>query len=206
MYRWEITRAALEQRVVAIVRSDTYDGAAATADSLLSAGISSLEISLTTPFALELVSSLRREVGAEAVIGAGTVLDAASARLAVDAGARYLVAPNLDAGVVATAHRYGVPVFAGVATPTEAVRALELGVDVLKLFPASAHEPGWVKDVRAALPQAAVLPTGGISIADAPDWIAAGAVGVGMGSALSGGDREEVAKRAADLLARLAAV
>ncbi|GCD33856.1 aldolase [Streptomyces chrestomyceticus JCM 4735] len=204
MYRWEITRAALAQRVFAVVRSETYDEASATADTLLSAGITSLEISLTTPFALEAVTTLSRELGNEAVIGAGTVLDAVSARMAVDAGARFLVSPSLDAEVIRTGHRYGVPVFPGVATPTEMVRALELGADALKLFPASAHRPDWLRDVRAALPQAPVLPTGGVTVDTAPEWIAAGAVAVGMGAALSEGDRETVAKRAADLLARLA--
>ncbi|MEU8826689.1 bifunctional 4-hydroxy-2-oxoglutarate aldolase/2-dehydro-3-deoxy-phosphogluconate aldolase [Streptomyces sp. NPDC048636] len=204
MYRWETTRAALAQRVLAIVRSDSYDHATATADSLLSAGIASLEISLTTPFALEAVTTLIREVGDDAVIGAGTVLDATSARMAADAGARFLVSPNLDAEVIRTGHRYGLPVFPGVATPTEAVRALELGADALKLFPASAYGPRWVKDVRAALPQAAVIPTGGVGVAEAPEWIAAGAVACGMGASLAEGDRDTVAKRVAELLARLA--
>ncbi|MBL1100748.1 bifunctional 4-hydroxy-2-oxoglutarate aldolase/2-dehydro-3-deoxy-phosphogluconate aldolase [Streptomyces coffeae] len=206
MYRWETTRAALAQRVLAIVRSDSYDRATATADSLLSAGIAGLEISLTTPFALEAVTTLIREVGNDAVIGAGTVLDATSARMAADAGARFLVSPSLDAEVIRTGHRYGLPVFPGVATPTEAVRALELGADALKLFPASAYGPGWVRDVRAALPQAAVIPTGGVSVAEAPEWIAAGAVACGMGASLAEGDRDTVAKRVAELLARLADV
>ncbi|MDX3229988.1 bifunctional 4-hydroxy-2-oxoglutarate aldolase/2-dehydro-3-deoxy-phosphogluconate aldolase [Streptomyces sp. ME19-01-6] len=203
MYRWEITKAALAQRVFAIIRSDSYDQATAAADTLLSAGLTTVELSLTTPFALEAITTLVREVGDEAVIGAGTVLDAASAWMAVDAGARFLVSPSLDPEVIRTGHRYGLPVFPGVATPTEMVRALELGADALKLFPASAHSPRWVKDVRAALPQAALLPTGGVTVADAPDWIAAGAVACGMGSALSEGDRDVVAKRAAELLARL---
>ncbi|MFE2225417.1 bifunctional 4-hydroxy-2-oxoglutarate aldolase/2-dehydro-3-deoxy-phosphogluconate aldolase [Streptomyces kronopolitis] len=203
MYRWEITRAALAQRVFAIVRSRTYDEASATADTLLSAGITSLEISLTTPFALEAVTTLSRELGDDAVIGAGTVLDGASARMAVDAGARYLVSPSLDAEVIRTGHRYGVPVFPGVATPTEMVRALELGADAVKLFPASAHDPSWLTEVQAALPQVPVLPTGGVTVDSAPEWIAAGAVAVGMGTALSEGDRDTVAKRAADLLVRL---
>ena len=93
MYRWEITRAALEQRVFAIIRSDSYERAASTADTLLGAGITSLEISLTTPYALDVVSTLRRETGEDTVIGAGTVLDAATARSAIDAGARFLVSP-----------------------------------------------------------------------------------------------------------------
>ncbi|MER6139730.1 bifunctional 4-hydroxy-2-oxoglutarate aldolase/2-dehydro-3-deoxy-phosphogluconate aldolase [Streptomyces sparsogenes] len=203
MYRWETTRAALAQRVFAIIRSDSYDHAAAAADTLLSAGLTTVEFSLTTPFALEAVTTLVREVGDDAVIGAGTVLDAASARMAVDAGARFLVSPSLDPEVIRTGHRYGLPVFPGVATPTEMVRAMELGADALKLFPASAHSPRWVKDVRAALPQAALLPTGGVTLADAPEWIAAGAVACGMGSALTEGDRDVVAKRVAELLARL---
>ncbi len=204
MYRWEITRAALEQRVFVIIRTESYDQAAATADMLLSAGITSMEISLTTPFALEAITTLTREVGADAVIGAGTVLDAQAARMAVEAGATYLVSPSLDAEVIRTGHRYGLPVFPGVATPTEMVRALELGADALKLFPASAYGPRWLKYVCAALPQAPVLPTGGVTLDDAPEWIAAGAVAVGMGTALAQGDRDVVAKRAADLLARLA--
>ncbi|MFG3258408.1 bifunctional 4-hydroxy-2-oxoglutarate aldolase/2-dehydro-3-deoxy-phosphogluconate aldolase [Streptomyces sp. NPDC048172] len=203
MYRWEITRAALEQRVFAIVRGESYEKATAAADTLLGAGVTSLEISLTTPFALEAISTLRRETGDDSVIGAGTVLDGASARLAVDAGARFLVSPSLDAEVIRTGHRYGVPVFPGVASPTEMVRALELGADALKLFPASAHSPRWLRDVRAALPQAPVLPTGGVTVEDAPEWIAAGAAACGMGSALTEGDRETVTKRVTELLQRL---
>lgn len=203
MYRWEITRAALEQRVFAIVRSDSYERVTATADTLLAAGITSLEISLISPHALDAVSTLRRETGDDMVIGAGTVLDAAAARAAVDAGARFLVSPALDVEVIRTGHRYGVPVFPGVATPTEAVQAMESGADALKLFPASAHDPGWLRDVRAALPQAALLPTGGVTVETAPEWIAAGAVACGMGSALSEGDRETVAKRVTELLQKL---
>lgn len=204
MYRWEITRAALAQRVFATIRSESYDQAAATADTLLSAGLTTLEISLTTPFALEAVTTLVREVGDEAVIGAGTVLDGTSARMAIEAGARFLLSPNLDEGVLRTGHRYGIPVFPGVATPTEAVRAMELGADALTLYPATAYNPGWVADVKAIIPQAAILPIGGITLTAAPDWVAAGAVAVGLGSALTDGDRETVTKRLTELLERLA--
>ncbi|WP_432092911.1 bifunctional 4-hydroxy-2-oxoglutarate aldolase/2-dehydro-3-deoxy-phosphogluconate aldolase [Streptomyces sp. bgisy100] len=204
MYRWEITRAALAQRVFAIVRTESYDQAAATADTLISGGISSLEISLNTPFALEVVTTLTREVGDDALIGAGTVLDAQTARMAIDAGARFLVSPGLDEEVIRTGHRYGIPVFPGVASPSEMMRALELGADALNLFPASGRDPRWLRDVRAELPQAPLLPTGGVSVESAPEWIAAGAAACGLGSALSEGDRTAVAKRAADLLARLA--
>ncbi|KJY43217.1 2-dehydro-3-deoxyphosphogluconate aldolase [Streptomyces sp. NRRL B-1568] len=204
MYRWEITRAALAQRIVALVRGDSYDQATVTAGTLLSAGITTLEISLTTPFALEAIATLAREVGEEAVIGAGAVLDGPSARMAVEAGARFLASPGLDPAVIRTGHRYGVPAFPGVATPTEILRALELGADALKLFPAAARHPDWVGEIRAELPQAALVPSGGISVDSAPDWIAAGAVACGMGAELSGGDRDSVAKRAGELLGRLA--
>lgn len=204
MYRWEITQAALAQRVFAIVRAGSRDRATQAAETLLSAGFRSLEISLTTPSALQVVSTLRSRVDEQAIIGAGTVLDATAARMAIDAGACFLVSPSLDAEVIRTGHRYGIPVFPGVTTPTEIVRALELGADALKLFPATTYQPSWIKDVRAALPQAALLPTGGVTVANAPDWIAAGAAACGMGSALTRGGPDEIAGRAADLLARLA--
>ncbi|SDO50553.1 bifunctional 4-hydroxy-2-oxoglutarate aldolase/2-dehydro-3-deoxy-phosphogluconate aldolase [Actinacidiphila guanduensis] len=204
MYRWEITRAALAQRVFATIRSRSYDQAAATADTLLSAGLTTLEISLTTPYALEAVTTLVREVGDDAVIGAGTVLDEVSARMAIEAGARFLLSPNLDERVLHAGHRYGIPVFPGVATPTEAVRAMELGADALTLYPATAYTPEWVGDVRAIIPQAALLPIGGITVSEAPGWVAAGAVAVGMGSALTDGDRATVTKRITELLDRLA--
>lgn len=205
MYRWETTRAALAQRVFATIRGESYDQAAATADTLLSAGLTTLEISLTTPFALEAVTTLVREVGDDAVIGAGTVLDHVSARMAIEAGAKFLLSPNLDEQVLRTGHRYGVPVFPGVATPSEAVRALELGADALTLYPATAYSPDWISDVRAIIPQAPLLPIGGITVAAAPDWVDAGAVAVGMGSALTDGDRATVTKRLTDLLDRLSA-
>lgn len=217
MYRWEITQAALTQRVLAIVRQDSAERAVATARTLLGAGITSLEISLTTPGATSAVAALSREYGGDgpgvpgrpdgpgAVIGAGTVLDAAAARAAVEAGARFLVCPHLEPEVIRTGHRYGVPVFPGVATAGEAVRALESGADALKLFPASALGPRWVTDVRAALPQAPLVPTGGITAERAPEWIAAGAVACGMGGSLAAGGEGAVRARVAALLARLAA-
>ncbi|WP_037908467.1 bifunctional 4-hydroxy-2-oxoglutarate aldolase/2-dehydro-3-deoxy-phosphogluconate aldolase [Actinacidiphila yeochonensis] len=204
MYRWEITRSVLAQRVLATIRSQSYDQAAATAELLLAAGLTTLEISLSTPFALEVVTTLVGEVGDDAVVGAGTVLDGPSARMAVDAGARFLLSPTLDEEVLRVGHRHGVPVFPGVATPTEAVRAMELGADALTLYPASAFTPGWLADVRTVLPQAPLLPVGGITVAEAPDWIAAGAVAVGMGPVLTAGDRETVMKRVTELLDRLA--
>ncbi|MEV0821766.1 bifunctional 4-hydroxy-2-oxoglutarate aldolase/2-dehydro-3-deoxy-phosphogluconate aldolase [Nonomuraea rubra] len=203
MYRWEIVQAVTEQRVFGIVRSAGPQEALAAAEAVLDAGLRAVEVALTTPRALTAVAELttRRP---EALVGAGTVLDEAAARAAVEAGARFLVSPNLHPGVIRAGHRYGVPVFPGVATPTEIVRALEEGADAVKIFPASAVTPSWLRDVRAALPQVPAIPTGGVTIDNAPAWIAAGAVACGMGSALTSGGARAAGERVASLLARLA--
>jgi 2-dehydro-3-deoxyphosphogluconate aldolase/(4S)-4-hydroxy-2-oxoglutarate aldolase len=203
MYRWEIVRAVTEQRVFGIVRTTTPEAAVEAAEAVLEAGLNAVEVALTTPRALSAVARLT-ERRPDALIGAGTVLDAAAARAAVESGARFLVSPNLHPEVIRTGHRYGVPVFPGVATPTEIVRALEEGADAVKIFPASSVSPSWLRDVRAALPQVPAIPTGGVSIDNAPEWIAAGAVACGMGSALTSGGARAAGERVTALLARLA--
>lgn len=203
MYRWEIVRAVTAQRVFGIVRSGSAEEAATGARAVLDAGLRAVEVALTTPGALTALARVRAD-RPEALLGAGTVLDGAAARAAVEAGARFLVSPSLHPEVIRTGHRYGVPVFPGVSTPTEMVRALEEGADALKLFPASAVGPPWLSDIRAALPQAPVIPTGGVTIEDAPEWIAAGAIACGMGSALTSGGATAAGERVAALLDRLA--
>ncbi|MGW4794584.1 bifunctional 4-hydroxy-2-oxoglutarate aldolase/2-dehydro-3-deoxy-phosphogluconate aldolase [Nonomuraea sp. NPDC004297] len=203
MYRWEIVRAVTEQRVFGIVRSAGPQQAVEAAEAVLEAGLRAVEVALTTPGALTAVARLA-ELRPQALLGAGTVLDAAAARAAIEAGARFLVSPSLHPEVIRTGHRYGVPVFPGVATPTEIVRALEEGADAVKIFPASSVTPSWLRDVRAALPQTPAIPTGGVTVDDAPGWIAAGAVACGMGSALTSGGARAAGERVSALLARLA--
>ncbi|MEU1721485.1 bifunctional 4-hydroxy-2-oxoglutarate aldolase/2-dehydro-3-deoxy-phosphogluconate aldolase [Nonomuraea sp. NPDC005692] len=203
MYRWEIVQAVTEQRVFGIVRAATPEAALTSAEAVLDAGLRAVEVALTTPRALSAVARLT-EQRPDALVGAGTVLDPAAARAAVEAGARFLVSPSLQPEVIRAGHRYGVPVFPGVATPTEIVRALEEGADAVKIFPASGVSPSWLRDVRAALPQAPAIPTGGVTVDDAPEWIAAGAVACGMGSALTSGGPGAAGERVAALLAGLA--
>ncbi|MGW4482328.1 bifunctional 4-hydroxy-2-oxoglutarate aldolase/2-dehydro-3-deoxy-phosphogluconate aldolase [Amycolatopsis sp. NPDC004368] len=198
-YRWEITHAALRQGVVGIVRTPDAASAVVAARAALDAGLRSIEVPLTNPGALAAIE----ELGAaypDATIGAGTVLDEASAVLAIRAGARFLVSPNVEAAVIRTAHRYGAAAFPGAGSVTEIVRALEEGADAVKVFPATALGPRWVKDVRAALPQAPLVPTGGIAPEDVPEWLAAGAVAVGMGSALTRGTAEDIRARVAAMV------
>lgn len=206
MYRFQAVEAITAQRAFGIVRAPDEQQAVAAARAALDAGLRAVEVALTGTGALAAIRRLSADAPDGTVVGAGTVLDEASARLAVEAGARFLVSPSLHAEVIRTGHRYGVPVFPGVSTPTEIVQALELGADAVKVFPASAYQPRWVADVRAALPQAPIIPTGGVTIDNAPEWIAAGALACGMGSALTSGGPAEAASRVKALLEKLAAI
>jgi len=198
-YRWEITAGALRQGVVGIVRTRDAASAVEAARAALDAGLRSIELPLTNPGALDAIAGLAAAYP-EATIGAGTVLDETSAVLAIRAGARFLVSPSVDTAVIRTAHRYGAAAFPGAGSVTEIVRALEEGADAVKVFPASALAPSWVSDVRAALPQAPLVPTGGIGPEDVPRWLSAGAVACGIGSALTRGTAAEIAARVETLL------
>ncbi|SES16344.1 2-dehydro-3-deoxyphosphogluconate aldolase / (4S)-4-hydroxy-2-oxoglutarate aldolase [Lentzea xinjiangensis] len=188
-YRYEITRAVVRQGIIAIVRTADASSAVGAAVPLLEAGLTALELPLTNPGALDAIRELRSRHPA-AVIGAGSVLDEASAVAAVRAGAQFLVAPNLEAAVIRAGHRYGAAVLPGAGTVSEVVRALEAGADAVKVFPAPA--PRWVRDVLAVLPHAPLVPTGGVAPADVPAWLEAGAVACGVGSALSRTPIEEL--------------
>ncbi|MFD4637629.1 bifunctional 4-hydroxy-2-oxoglutarate aldolase/2-dehydro-3-deoxy-phosphogluconate aldolase [Lentzea sp. NPDC058436] len=188
-YRYEITQAVVRQGIIAIVRTASADSAVQAAVPLLDAGVTSLELPLTNPGALEAIRHLRAHYPA-ATIGAGSVLDEASAVAAVRAGAQFLVAPNLQESVIRAGHRYGAAVLPGTGSVSEVVQALEAGADAVKVFPAPT--PQWVKDVLAVLPYAPLVPTGGVAPADVPAWLEAGAVACGVGSALSRTPIEEI--------------
>jgi 2-dehydro-3-deoxyphosphogluconate aldolase / (4S)-4-hydroxy-2-oxoglutarate aldolase len=204
-FRWEATTVIAQQRLVAIVRTDTAKAAEARALALLAAGVAAVEIALTTPGAFAAVEAVLDQAPPGSVIGVGTVIDPAAAAQAARLGARFVVSPNFDEEVVRTAHRHGMAALPGCATPTEALRALELGADLVKVFPAVNWTPRSVAAVLDALPQLPLVPTGGVGIADAPAWIEAGAVAVGIGGALSQGSADEIGSRAAELLAALGA-
>jgi 2-dehydro-3-deoxyphosphogluconate aldolase / (4S)-4-hydroxy-2-oxoglutarate aldolase len=188
-YRYEITQAVVRQGIIAIVRTADTASALRAAVPLLDAGITSLELPLTNPGALDAIRQLRAD-HPSAVIGAGSVLDEASAVAAVRAGAQFLVAPNLDASVIRAGHRYGAAVLPGAGSASEVVQALEAGADAVKVFPAPT--PQWVRDVLAVLPHAPLVPTGGVAPADVPAWLEAGAVACGVGSALARTPIEEI--------------
>lgn len=204
MYRWQTMSIIAEQRAIGIVRTDDAKSALTAGQQLLAAGMRTVEIALTTPGGLDAVQALAETAPPGTAIGAGTVLDATTARLAILAGATFLVSPSLDRDMIATAHRYDTAVVPGTGTATEVVAAMEAGADAVKYFPSSSVGPGQLRDLRGPLPQVPFIPTGGITVEDAPKYIAAGAVAVGVGSALTVGTDDEIAARVQGLLQELA--
>jgi 2-dehydro-3-deoxyphosphogluconate aldolase/(4S)-4-hydroxy-2-oxoglutarate aldolase len=205
--RDDTLRLVRDTGVVAIVRMSDSGKVRAVVDALLAGGVKALEITLTVPRAVELIAEVSADLSDDFVLGAGTVLDPETARQVILAGARFVVAPTLNLDVIRMCHRYDVAAMPGCFTPTEILTAWEAGADLVKLFPAGAVGPAYLKDVRAPLPQVPLMPTGGVSLANAGDWIRAGAAALGMGSALldpkaiAEGRLEEITSRARQLMA-----
>ncbi|MGW4853315.1 bifunctional 4-hydroxy-2-oxoglutarate aldolase/2-dehydro-3-deoxy-phosphogluconate aldolase [Streptomyces sp. NPDC004288] len=200
----DLLKELTDRKVLAVVRADTPRLAVACVHALTEAGISALEISLTTPGAFGALARARADSPADVMIGAGTVLTAEQAELAAAAGASFAVTPGLTPGA-AHSTALGLPLLCGALTPTEVVAALDAGATAVKVFPASAHGPGYLRDLLAPLPHAPLVAIGGIDIRTAPAYLAAGALAVGVGSPLlgdagKGGSLEDLADRAADLL------
>ncbi|MEU6965561.1 bifunctional 4-hydroxy-2-oxoglutarate aldolase/2-dehydro-3-deoxy-phosphogluconate aldolase [Streptomyces chrestomyceticus] len=191
-------------RLVAIIRGTDADASFRTVMTLAEAGVSLIEVSLTGRDALHVIHRARAELGTDAWLGAGTVLTADDARRAAEAGANLTVTPGLGAGLD-TSVRLGLPVLAGVLTPSEVIAANAAGATALKLFPASVGGPDYLKALRAPFPDAPFVPVGGVDAAAARAYLAAGAVAVGVGSPLvgdaaDGGDLAALRTRAADFL------
>jgi 2-dehydro-3-deoxyphosphogluconate aldolase/(4S)-4-hydroxy-2-oxoglutarate aldolase len=153
-------------------------------DALADGGVKAIEVTMTVPGAVELIRQLAASLPAGIVLGAGTVVDAATARAVIDAGARFIVSPVFRREVVHTCLERGIVAAPGCFSPTEILDAHDMGADVVKVFPATALGPQYIKDLRAPMPQLKLMPTGGVTLDNAGDWIRAGAVAVGVGSAL----------------------
>jgi 2-dehydro-3-deoxyphosphogluconate aldolase/(4S)-4-hydroxy-2-oxoglutarate aldolase len=171
--------------VVAIARRIDPSSIAAVADGLLDGGVRAFELTLDDPETTALTAiadAVRRSEGTGLLVGAGTVLTLSSAKRAIDAGAAFLVAPHLDPDIVTWAADRGIPMLPGVATPTEAVSAWRAGAAGVKVFPASALGPAFIRELRGPLPEIPLMPTGGVTVDTAAAYIEAGAVAVGLGS------------------------
>jgi 2-dehydro-3-deoxyphosphogluconate aldolase/(4S)-4-hydroxy-2-oxoglutarate aldolase len=206
-----MTEPVLASGVIAVVRLEDATGLGEAAAALVAGGVNAVEVTLTTPGALDAIAALASDSSAGHVVGAGTVLDEAAARDAIVAGARFVVSPTLDRAVVRYCRDRGVPCIPGAFTPTELLEAWRAGATILKLFPASALGPRYLREVLAPLPFLRVVPSGGVSVDNAEEWIRAGAVAVSVGSALVSaslvGQRRwaELTARARALVDRVAA-
>ena len=170
--------------VVAIMRHTEASLAVEAAEALLRGGVDIVEVTLNTAGATQMIAQLTKHFGDRMLIGAGTVLNPAAVNQALDAGARFVVAPNTNPTIIALCNRHGIPVFPGAFTPTEVVTAWDAGADAVKVFPVSGVGPRYIRDLRGPLPDIPLVPTGGITSQNCVDYIKAGAVAVGAGSDL----------------------
>lgn len=199
----EVIREIESTGLVAIIRAASSDELIDVVRALHEGGLTCIEVTMTTPNALEVISAAREAIGESAAIGVGTVLDREEARAAIQAGAQYVVAPITDIPTIETCKENGVPVLPGAFTPTEVVRAWQAGADFVKVFPTSSVGPKYIKDLRGPLPQIKLMATGGVDLNTAADFIRAGAAALGAGSSLI--TRQALAKRDYESLRKTAA-
>ena len=171
--------------IIPVVRAQSADEAMKAIDAIRAGGISILEITMTVPGAVSVIEEVSKRYGNDAVVGAGTVLDGETARACILAGARFVVSPSLNVETIEVCRRYGVAVMPGALTPTEVVQAWSAGADFVKVFPAGAvGGASYIKSLKAPLPQIDLVPTGGVSLKTAADFIKAGASALGVGADL----------------------
>jgi 2-dehydro-3-deoxyphosphogluconate aldolase / (4S)-4-hydroxy-2-oxoglutarate aldolase len=182
MKKTTILAQVLEEKSVAVIRLNDPKPVIPVVKAVASGGVRIIEITLTTPDAFKLIERLSDEKGI--LVGAGTVLDKRTAKQAIDAGARFIVSPVLNTALIETAHKHHVVSMIGAMTPTEIYTAYKAGADIVKVFPAEVVGTAFFKSVKAPLPSIQMMPTGGVTLTNAGDWLAAGACAVGIGGAL----------------------
>ncbi|WP_324822977.1 bifunctional 2-keto-4-hydroxyglutarate aldolase/2-keto-3-deoxy-6-phosphogluconate aldolase [Sinanaerobacter sp. ZZT-01] len=175
-----------EVGLVAVVRAEDAEKAEKTALACMAGGISAIEITFTVPGADQVIKHLKKSLASEnLILGAGTVLDSETARIAILAGSEFIVSPTFDLDTAKLCNRYQIPYMPGCMTTTEMVKALEAGADIIKLFPGDAYGPNFVKSVRGPLPHVAIMPTGGVNLENVGSWIKNGCIAVGVGGELT---------------------
>ncbi|MEL0096717.1 MAG: bifunctional 4-hydroxy-2-oxoglutarate aldolase/2-dehydro-3-deoxy-phosphogluconate aldolase [Planctomycetaceae bacterium] len=174
----------MESGIVAVIRADSGELLADVAEALVAGGVDVMEVTFTVPNAVEVIQEVKRRIGDKILLGAGTVLDTETCRAAILAGAEFIVSPSTDVEVIKLCRRYDKIVTPGIFTPTEAVTAWQAGADILKVFPADIGGPAHIKGLRGPLPQCRFMPTGGVNLDTAADFLRAGSVALGVGGAL----------------------
>lgn len=183
--KWEVLKKITDSGLVVVVRAGDADEAKRITEACLLGGAAAIEITYTVPGATHVIEELGKEYQNEIIIGAGTVLDPETARIALLSGAQYVVSPYLNEETLKLCNRYQVPCMPGVMTVEGVVKAMELGADILKVFPGEAFGPKIMKAIKGPLPQASLMPTGGVSLDNVGEWIKSGAVAVGVGGSLT---------------------
>ncbi len=211
MTKAEVRQRILEVGIVPVVRAASPQQTLLAAEAIASGGIPIAEITMTVPGAIDVIAQLARSVGNQVLIGAGTVLDAATAERCLDAGAQFLVSPGFDLDTVQLARRREVLIMPGALTPTEVITAYKAGADFVKIFPCgNVGGPSYIKALKAALPQVPMIPTGGVNLNTAADFLKAGAAALGIGgelvsrAALEAGDSGTLAETARRFVAAVA--
>jgi 2-dehydro-3-deoxyphosphogluconate aldolase/(4S)-4-hydroxy-2-oxoglutarate aldolase len=189
MKRIEMIKKISDAGIVAVIRATSKEEGIKIVEAVKKGGIKALEITMTVPGAIDIIKELAEvyKDDEDMLIGAGTVLDPETARACILAGAKYIVSPSLNVDTVKLCNRYRIAVMPGIMTVKEAVEAMELGVEILKVFPGNAFGPSIISSFKGPLPQANFMPTGGVSLDNVKDWIKAGAVAVGTGGDLTRG-------------------
>lgn len=184
MSKPQIIDRIINPGIVAVIRADSSEQLIGAAEALYEGGVIGLEVTMTTPNALQVISDVSKRFGKKVLVGVGTVLDTETCRAAILAGAQFAVTPVLRPEVIKMCNRYGIPVAAGAYTPTEAITAYESGADFVKIFPADQLGPQYIKNILGPLPQLRIIPTGGVTVATVDAFIKAGCVALGAGSSL----------------------
>lgn len=211
MKKEEVILKMKKDCLVAVVRAENKEQGEKIIDAIIAGGINFIEITMTVPGAVDIIKAMCEKYASnkDVVIGAGTVLDPETARAVILAGAQYVVSPGLNPATVTLCNRYRVPMLPGVLTPTEAIQALELGCDVIKVFPGNLVGPSAISSLKGPLPQGEFMPSGGVDVPNVADWIKAGACAVGTGSSLTKGaktgDYAAITAKAQEFVAAVAA-
>lgn len=191
MKKYEIINEIGREKIVAIIRAESEYQAEKAIEAVIEGGLTCIELTFTTPFAHKILEKLSKQYSeTKLLIGAGTILDSETARIAILSGAKYLITPCLNTDIIKLGNRYGIPVIPGIYTATEALYALEAGADVVKLFPAGQFNKNIIKDLKAPLPNLEIMPTGGVNAQNIAEWISSGAFACGVGGSLFSGLKE----------------
>lgn len=210
MEKEQVISKLTETGLVAVVRADNADEAIRISAACLEGGCNAIELTFTVPGAHKVIEALAAKYpNGEMLLGAGTVLDSETARIAILSGANYVVSPAFNAEAAKLCNRYRVPYIPGCMTITEVLTAMEAGADIIKIFPADLFGPKIIKDIKGPLPQAKLMPTGGVDVSNVDQWIKAGAAAVGVGSSLTAGaktgDYKKITETAKEFIEKIKA-